>query len=72
MNPPNPLAELHVRAAFLQAVIAVYEPWLTSPVVQEAERRLASRRVATARRELERLTPPRWSDGVWKAQKEGS
>lgn len=67
---PLPLAELHVRAAFYRAVIAVYRPWITSPVVGGRERELAMRRVAAAHLRIEELRPPRWPEGAWKPHRQ--
>ncbi|REF00699.1 hypothetical protein DFJ69_6263 [Thermomonospora umbrina] len=39
MNPLRLWAEQYVHATYLRAVISVYEPWTTSLVVAELERR---------------------------------
>ncbi|WP_116025735.1 hypothetical protein [Thermomonospora umbrina] len=66
MSPPHPHAEQQLQAVYLYAVIAVYGPWITSPVVGESERRLAVRRVTGARRQLHGPPPLlRRSNGDW-------
>lgn len=73
--PPHPhedhTAERTVRIRYLQAVINVYGPWTTSPVINDCERHLARTRVAKARELLADLTDltehDRRPSRAWKA-----
>lgn len=48
-----------LHAAYLQAVVNLYEPWTELESLSSAERKLARARVAQARRELVHLKNPR-------------
>ena len=68
-QPPGPpgtgdhAAERAVFVRYLKAVINVYAPWTTSPVVNDRERRFAHARITKAQDLLNRLPDRHPSDG---------